>query len=112
MEQVKFQKIVVLCDSSSALFSLISPRPETEDIIAEILALLHRFKLASVTVHFCWIPAHVCIAGNEVVDKLAKEALKRSGVDMLIPIGKSGAKALVLNNWQDSWNYSHTGRWL
>lgn len=84
LEQVKSKKIVVLCDSSSALFSLTSPCPETKDIVAAILALLDRIKLASVTVHFC-----LCVLQG----KLAKEALNRSDV-RFIPMGKTGAKAI------------------
>jgi len=30
-----------------------------------------------VVVGFCWVPAHVEIAGNEFADELAKNALKR-----------------------------------
>ena len=38
--------------------------------------MLNRLKSSGVEVNFCWIPSHVKIKGNELVDRLAKQSLK------------------------------------
>ena len=45
-------------------------------------------------VHFCWIPSHCDIEGNERVDQLAKETLDQE-IDPLAGVHYTGLKPLV-----------------
>lgn len=45
-------------------------------MIYEIFHSLYRLQNLNITVCFMWVPSHVEIEGNEVVDRMAKKTLK------------------------------------
>ena len=45
-----------------------------QDLVYDILLAIRDFKRRGVEISFLWVSAHVGIATNEKVDKLAKEA--------------------------------------
>ena len=49
-------------------------------MVREIKEWLYKLHSKLKKVQFCWIPAHVGIQGNEIADKLAKQAAKYPNV--------------------------------
>ena len=66
---------LIISDSLSALQS-ISSRKITHPILEEIHNLLSELAFLWETVVFMWVPSHVGIHGNTLVDKAAKDSLK------------------------------------
>ena len=64
---------VVICDSQSALQSILSPRPSFL-LAKQILALLSSARDRSLVITFLWIPSHVGLSHSDTVDELAKAA--------------------------------------
>jgi len=63
--------------SSSALISIKNMQSEARrDILLEIVQAVYRINRVGV-VKFIWIPAHIGVGGNEIVDKYAKNATKK-----------------------------------
>jgi ribonuclease HI len=117
VEEIQPISVVVCSDSYSALNSLKSGSSASrQDILYEILLNIYRINQMGVSVEFVWIPAHVGIEGNEEVDKLAKTALKKEGVEIDIPLCKSEIKSIVkaaiIRLWQEDWNKESKGRHL
>ena len=58
-------------------------------------------------VRFCWIPSHVVILKNDIVDAAARETTLNSNVDIRrIPhvVMKSPIKIFILGIWQQKWS--------
>lgn len=67
------RKVAILTDSKAALLML--GRPHHSCLAVQSLAhKLHSLRAKGLTIHLQWIPAHVCIRGNEEADCLAKSA--------------------------------------
>ena len=77
-------------------------------LVQEIKYYLYMFSSRGVEMAFGWIPSHVGIRGNEVVDGLAKAALSHSEVDFKVVPGVKALVAveeeLILERWQLRWN--------
>lgn len=54
-------------------------------------------------VKFVWIPAHYGVIGNEVADKIAKQAAKGDQVDLNVSIGKAEMKSMVKQKTRERW---------
>ena len=56
----------------------------------------------------CWIPSHICIQGNEMVDKQAKTSLSLEPTTFKISFSnfKPSINKYILEEWQTSWNNS------
>ncbi len=42
----------------------------------EILMMMWRLQRTGLAVHFCWVPAHVGVHGEEIADNVAKKSIK------------------------------------
>ena len=66
--------VVVYSDSMSCLQAIDGEDTE-QPFICRIMNLLWRLHDKGTNVRFCWLPSHRGIEGNEVADRLAREAL-------------------------------------
>ena len=71
----------------------------------EILEKCHEL-LAYNEITLCWIPSHIGIQGNEMVDKQAKKSLSLEPTSFKIPFSnfKPSINKYILEEWQTSWN--------
>ena len=104
---------VIFTDSLSAIQSL-SSSVDTGPIHQEIRYCLYQLSCHGIPVTLTWIPSHVGIEGNEVADKLAKEALMHDTIDFSTPKLASDLykvlEADLLNKWQILWDNNSKGR--
>ena len=63
-----------MCDSQCALQAISFPQPTHRRLVQQILLHLVSAHDSSLNVRFLWISFHVRIAGNDIVDVLAKNA--------------------------------------
>jgi len=87
--------IFIFSDSKSVLEAISSNKnfKKRNHLIWEIIQSIYKLYSINKEIKLFWIPAHVGIECNELVDKLAKEAAI-SGVDVQLPLPISDAKTL------------------
>ena len=104
---------VIFSDSLSSIQSLDSGT-ETSAIHQEIRYCIYQLWCQGVPVTISWIPSHVGVQGNEVVDKLAKKALSHDYIDYPILKDISELNKTLENNlikqWQALWEANTKGR--
>jgi ribonuclease HI len=96
---------VLYSDSMSALQAIKSANLDDQRI-GSIYDVLVQLKEQNMNIHFCWIPGHAGIQGNEIVDTLAKRACTQAG-----PISpevhssdyKVHIKAIIKEHWEKRW---------
>jgi ribonuclease HI len=104
--------VVIFTDSLSSLVALENERSKSRpNLVKEIINKYN--KITNCSVVMVWIPSHVGIQGNEVADRLAKEALAHDSVDVEL---RSGARELseavdshVRRLWQEAADKCETG---
>ncbi|MEW8547348.1 MAG: ribonuclease H family protein, partial [Candidatus Thiodiazotropha sp.] len=86
------------------------------DVIRKIKNLIHQLEADGWEITLYWTPGHTDIQGNEMADKLAKEAAaeaqdldKNTSVITNQDI-KKAARDSILDKWQNKWDISTTGR--
>ena len=90
-------RFLILSDSLSALESIDDKNYDNEnELINEILSLIHQIGIKEIDIAFAWIPGHVGIPGNEEAEKLARNAAE-AGITTTQEhfFSKSDAKILV-----------------
>jgi ribonuclease HI len=106
---------VIFSDSLSSLQSIQTQHTRSRpDILDDIYIQLHKLKNLHYRVHLEWIPSHVGIAGNELADKLAKEALDFPIQETLSlsPLEiTSIIKQTNTRRWQDLWHSRNHLKW-
>ncbi len=60
-----------------------------QDLLYEILATYTRVKEKCNEIQLIWTPAHIGILGNERVDKLSKQTIKKENIEVNIKMSKS-----------------------
>ena len=99
-------KFIILSDSLSVLKTMNhtgSKNPQIQKIIEKCRELL-AFK----EIVLCWIPCHIGIQGNGMVDKQAKTSLSLEPTSFKIPFSnfKPSINKYILDQWQTSWSNS------
>lgn len=117
IEENKISKALIGSDSLSALYSLrIGKSNSHQDLLYTILTIYTRIREKSSKIQLIWIPAHIGIVGNERVDKLAKQAVKKESIETNIKLSKSEGKSIIwketIREWQSQWNREIKGRHL
>ena len=64
----------------------------------------------NVDVKLIWIPSHLAIAGNEIVDQLAQSALYNGAVSTKLYVGHRWQHELVSSSWAIVTGYTTTSR--
>ena len=77
LKNVKNISCTIYSDSRSALQSILK-YDSNNPIVQNIHILLLNINENNTKITFCWVPAHCDIRGNELADKVAKEATKFS----------------------------------
>ena len=72
---------------------------------------IYRFRNVQknvISIVLCWIPSHIGIQGNEMVDQQAKTSLLLEPASFKIPFSnfKPSINKYILDQWQTSWNNS------
>ena len=78
-----------------------SKNPQIQKLLEKCHELLAYKEIA-----LCWIPSHIGIQGNEMVDKQAKTSLSLEPTSFKIPFSnfKPSINKYILEEWQTSWN--------
>lgn len=111
-------KNVIICSDSSSVLHCIetyssNARP---DLISDILLLLNNLHKSGCVVSFLWVPAHMGIKGNELVDQCAKDSLKEDTISVSVSPGRTELRSKlmeeVFQTWQLQWDRDVKGRHL
>ncbi len=110
--------IQVFSDSQSAVGLLtLNWKPDSyTNIIKEILSKINRIEKAGIPVKLHWTPGHSDIEGNNIADRLAKEAAAEASQQDNLPAivtkqdVKRNSRLLINTKWQQCWNEANVGR--
>ncbi len=64
-------------------------------MINEVMQSVFIIRQYGRLVNFVWVPSHMCVKGNEEADRLAKQALHHSQIDIEVTLSKSEIKAII-----------------
>ena len=106
---------VIFSDSLGSILSIQSERSSSRpNLQQEILFLIDDVISTGSDVQLCWIPSRVNLEGNEMADKLARDALNKPQPDLDVPLEfKEGYKMVdkhILDQWQQEWNVGTKAR--
>lgn len=77
------------------------------DHISEIISVVYRTEKSGCEVKLCWVAGHAGIQGNEAANSIAKSALNKEKIDVIIAVGRveyrGKIKEVVEREWQDQW---------
>ena len=99
-------KFIIFSDSISVLNAMnhtISKNLQVQKRLEKCHELLAKKEIV-----LCWIPSHIDILGNEMVDQQAKTSLLLERTSFKIPFSnfKPSINKYILEEWQTSWNNS------
>ena len=97
---------VIYMDSYSSIRAIEQFNP-FHPLVQKVQEWLYRLHMKYKKVHFCWIPSHVGILQNEIVDEAAKEASLASKIDFkYIPHCdmKRPIKQYINTKWKEKWS--------
>ena len=104
MEDIQLVRIMMGSDFLSVLNCLSSGKYNRSGLLLEVIRLLCRIERLGVVVRFCCVPALSGVEENEIVDQLAKSALKQDIIDTNVPLVRGEAKckirAILIDVWQ------------
>jgi hypothetical protein len=109
------EKCLILTASLSSVKALLSRKMShrTHPLVYECKQMHSDLLKDVVEVEIMWIPSHVGIEGNKIVDEQARHvALNGAVYDRpLPPVDFQGlARSILLREWQEKWDAADTGR--
>ena len=110
------KKICVISDSLSVINAIHSADNNFKRhfVIGQILNLIEVMKTKNIEISLLWVPSHKGIKGNEIVDKLAQQAIEEPEIihDIALHFSEVPAarRAARSEKWQMQWNNSDKGR--
>ena len=111
----------IFVDNQASIQATIRPKNSSgQYIIRRICTKVTKLMVMGTKVTFHWIPAHEGVPGNEVADRLAKEATgwieKGTGTDpmptggpSLLSAAKQRIRKLVHEHWDNAWEACEQG---
>ena len=99
-------KFIIFSDSLSVLKAMNHTSSKNPQI-QKLLEKCHE-RLAYKEIVLCWIPSHIGIQGNEIVDNQAKTSLSLEPTSFKISFSnfKPSINKYILEEWQTLWNNS------
>ena len=97
----------IICSDSLSTLLAIKNHKLKNPIILQILHYIQRLDELGKNVLFFWVPSHVGIQGNTIVDRVAKETLAANHIsDISLPYSdyRPLIRQYVFKLWQDRWN--------
>lgn len=110
-------KYCIVSDSLSVIAAVESKvnSYKRHQIVENILDIINIMKHKSYEIMFMWVPSHAGIKGNEVVDKLAQDAITNPDDTNDEVLHFSDLQPLQwktqTERWQDKWETSNMGRY-
>lgn len=102
---MKHDKICIFTDSLSSVKSIENTIRTQNNNYYENLIKNLAYLNPQQEIKICWIPAHIGLSGNEIADKIAKEATL-SGSILNIKIDPKDIRNIIANNiWKEWENY-------
>ena len=109
-----YDKYVALYTDSKITLDLLQNQFKRNRLIEVIRNKIIELEQLRCITHFGWIKGHAGIEGNEMVDKLAKEAALKDGPIAYAKIPREvitmREKENGLNMWQKQWKNTEKGR--
>ncbi|ELT96755.1 hypothetical protein CAPTEDRAFT_23017, partial [Capitella teleta] len=106
IETVKDEDQFNICSDSLSSLTALSNCDITHPYLLSILTKQNNLVRKGKLVVFIWCPSHVGILGNEVADRLAKQALVMPVTKLPLPHTdyKSPIRSYVKSLWQNEWD--------
>jgi len=98
IERYESSQFVIFSDSLSCL-QAISKAKWPSPLICNILEKCHFLACSGKEIHFCWVPSHVGIPGNERADVEAKAGLRFPASDCNVP--HTDYKQTITSNFKE-----------
>ena len=118
MEKLLVKKVMLFSDSQSAvgILTLGWENKSQTSVVFEIKQIMDILKRQNVEIDINWTPGHAEITGNEIADRLAKEAAvdAENMPEVCTPLTSIDIKRAVKDSctvkWQNRWEASQAGR--
>ena len=116
--QIDREEISIFCDSQTAvgILTLNWTSNHYQDVIKRIKEAMSTLKSRGWKIEIVWTPGHSEVEGNEVADRLAKEAaveakdLEEETSVVTVQDIKRHARASIWSKWQQRWDIGEFGR--
>lgn len=102
----KYRLSVIFTDSLSSLLALNSATSWKHPLVSLLRAKLTHAIKQNITIHFCWVPSHIGIHGNEEADRAAGACVNRPIEIHTLPVTdyRTTLRNKIKESWQVEWD--------